>query len=42
VEPGRNRKNRMALLEAGRSMNRAFSVRELHTAARDAAPRLGL
>ena len=32
----------MALLEAGRAMNRAFSVRELHTAARDAAPRLGL
>ena len=42
VEPGRNRKNRMALLEAGRAMNRAFSVRELHTAARDAAPRLAL
>jgi len=39
---GRNRRNRMALLEAGRSMGRAFSVRELHAAAQSAVPRLGL
>jgi len=42
VEMGRNRRNRLALLEAGRSMGRAFSVRELHTAARSGAPKLGL
>ena len=42
MEPGRNRRNRIALLEAGRSMGRAFSVRELHTSALGAAPRLGL
>jgi len=32
----------MALLDAGRSMGRAFSVRELHDAARQAEPKLGL
>jgi Fur family ferric uptake transcriptional regulator len=42
VELGRNRHNRAVLLEAGRQMGRAFSVRELHAAARRAAPRLGL
>jgi Fur family ferric uptake transcriptional regulator len=42
VEPGRNRKNRLALLEAGRAMDRAFSVRELHTAAQRTVPKLGL
>ena len=33
MEPGRNHRNRAALLEAGRTMGRAFSVRELHAAA---------
>jgi Fur family transcriptional regulator, ferric uptake regulator len=42
MEPGRNRRTRMALLDAGRAMGRAFSVRELHTAARQAEPKLGL
>jgi Fur family transcriptional regulator, ferric uptake regulator len=42
MEMGRNRRNRLVLLEAGRSLERAFSVRELHTAARAAAPKLGL
>jgi Fur family ferric uptake transcriptional regulator len=32
----------MALLEAGRSMGRAFSVRELHAAAQQTEPKLGL
>jgi Fur family transcriptional regulator, ferric uptake regulator len=42
MQVGRNRRNRLALLEAGRAMDRAFSVRELHAAARAAAPQLGL
>jgi Fur family ferric uptake transcriptional regulator len=42
MEPGRNRRNRLALLEAGRAMGRAFSVRELHTAAQRSLPNLGL
>ena len=42
MEPGRNRRARMALLDAGRSMGRAFSVRELHAAAQRAEPKLGL
>jgi Fur family transcriptional regulator, ferric uptake regulator len=42
MEPGRNRRARMALLDAGRSMDRAFSVRELHAAARRTEPKLGL
>jgi Fur family ferric uptake transcriptional regulator len=42
MEPGRNRRTRMALLDAGRAMGRAFSVRELHTAAKQAEPKLGL
>ncbi len=42
MEMGRNRHNRLVLLDAGRSMDRAFSVRELHAAARTAAPKLGL
>ena len=42
MQIGRNRHNRLVLLEAGRSLGRAFSVRELHTAARAAAPKLGL
>ena len=39
---GRNRRNREALLEAGRSIDHAFSVRELHEAARRDQPRIGL
>ena len=39
---GRNHRNRVALLDTGRAMGRAFSVRELHTAARALAPGLGL
>src|SRR5437588_10562208 len=42
MESGRNRRNREALLTAGRSIGHAFSVRELHAAARAAQPRLGL
>ena len=42
MEPGRNHRTRAALLEAGRAMGRAFSVRELHAAALPHAPRLGL
>ncbi len=41
-EIGRNRKNRAALLDAGRQMGRAFTVRELHDAAVKEQPRLGL
>ena len=42
VELGRNRKNREALLDAGRAIGRAFSVRELHQVARRDQPRIGL
>ncbi len=42
MEQGRNRRNRTALLEAGRSMGHAFSARELHETARRNQPRLGL
>ncbi len=42
VDPGRNRRNREALLEAGRSIGHAFSARELHAAARHDRPRIGL
>jgi len=42
VETGRNRRNRAALLAAGRSIDHAFSVRELHAAARADQPRIGL
>lgn len=42
MEMGRNRRNQLALLEAGRAMGRAFSVRELHTAAQQTVPKLGL
>ena len=42
MEPGRNHRTRAALLEAGLAMGRAFSVRELHSAAVAHAPRLGL
>src|SRR3954453_9025205 len=41
-EMGRNRKNRAALLQAGRAMGRAFTVRELHDAAAKDQPKLGL
>ena len=41
-EMGRNRKNRAALLQAGRAMGRAFTVRELHDAALKDQPKLGL
>ena len=41
-ELGRNRRNRAALLRAGRAMGRAFTVRELHDAARGDQPSLGL
>jgi Fur family ferric uptake transcriptional regulator len=42
MQTGRNRRNRLALVDAGRAMGRAFSVRELHTAARALAPSLGV
>ena len=42
MEQGRNRRNREALLEAGRSIGHAFSARELHAAARTDQPRIGL
>jgi Fur family transcriptional regulator, ferric uptake regulator len=42
VELGRNRKNREALLAAGRSIGHAFSARELHAVARRDQPRIGL
>jgi Fur family ferric uptake transcriptional regulator len=42
VDTGRNRRNREALLDAGRSIGHAFSVRELHETARRDQPRLGL
>jgi Fur family transcriptional regulator, ferric uptake regulator len=42
MEQGRNHRTRAALLDAGRAMERAFSVRELHAAALPHAPRLGL
>jgi Fur family ferric uptake transcriptional regulator len=42
MEMGRNRRNRVVLLDAGRAMDRAFTVRELFTAARETAPKLGL
>ncbi len=42
MEQGRNRRNREALLEAGRSIGHAFSARELHSAARQDQPRIGL
>src|SRR5690242_6497413 len=41
-EAGRNRRNRAALLRAGRRMGRAFTVRELHHSARDEQPTIGL
>ncbi len=41
-EQGRNRRNRAVLLEAGRGMGRAFTVRELHDAAVEQQPALGL
>jgi Fur family ferric uptake transcriptional regulator len=42
VETGRNRRNRAALLAAGHSIGHAFSVRELHAAARADQPQIGL
>jgi Fur family ferric uptake transcriptional regulator len=42
MEQGRNRRNREALLDAGRSIDHAFSARELHERARRDQPRLGL
>ena len=41
-EQGRNRRNRAVLLAAGRGMGRAFTVRELHDAAIEQQPSLGL
>jgi Fur family transcriptional regulator, ferric uptake regulator len=41
-QQGRNRRNREALLGAGRSIGHAFSARELHERARRDQPRLGL
>ena len=35
MEPGRNRRNREALLDAGKSIGHAFSARELHAVARN-------
>jgi len=42
MEPGRNRRNREALLDAGKAIGHAFSARELHAAARTDQPRIGL
>ncbi|MGZ4430153.1 MAG: Fur family transcriptional regulator [Gaiellales bacterium] len=42
MDTGRNRRNRDALIKAGHSLDRAFSVRELHTAARQRQPTIGL
>jgi len=42
MDTGRNRRNREALLAAGRSLDHAFSVRELHAAARTRQPAIGL
>jgi Fur family ferric uptake transcriptional regulator len=42
VDQGRNRRNREALLAAGRSIGHAFSARELHERARRNQPRIGL
>ena len=42
VDTGRNRRNREALLDAGRSIGHAFGVRELHETARRDQPRIGL
>ena len=42
MEQGRNRRNREALLDAGRSIGHAFSARERHEHARRDQPRLGL
>jgi Fe2+ or Zn2+ uptake regulation protein len=39
---GRNRRNRAVLLRAGREMDRAFTVAELHQAAREEQPSMGL
>jgi Fur family ferric uptake transcriptional regulator len=42
VDKGRNLRNREALLEAAGSIDHAFSARELHAAARELQPALGL
>jgi Fur family transcriptional regulator, ferric uptake regulator len=42
MEQGRNRRNKDALVEAGRAFDHAFSVRELHAQARLQQPTIGL
>ncbi len=42
MEQGRNRRNQQALLDAASAMGYAFSVRELHEAARSQRPGIGL
>jgi Fur family ferric uptake transcriptional regulator len=42
VDKGRNRRNREALLEAARSIKHAFSAHELHAAAKEREPAIGL
>lgn len=42
MEQGRNRQNQQALLAAAAAMGYAFSVRELHQAARSQRPGIGL
>ena len=42
MDTGRNRRNKDALVEAGRALDHAFSVRELHAAARAPQPAIGL
>jgi Fur family ferric uptake transcriptional regulator len=42
MESGRNRQNQRALLAAASAMGYAFSVRELHEAARSQRPGIGL
>jgi Fur family ferric uptake transcriptional regulator len=42
MDHGRNRRNREALLDAARSIDHAFSARELHQAAKKLQPALGL
>jgi Fur family ferric uptake transcriptional regulator len=42
IDKGRNLRNREALLEAAGSIGHAFSARELHAAARQRQPALGL
>lgn len=42
VDKGRNHRNRQALLEAAHSLDHAFSAHELHAAAKELQPGIGL